>query len=144
MAGLDPRREQSIAEIAAGVAATRRFIAERPGDVSSAVLWNEVPRSAGPDPDPPGDRVGPETVITAGPRGVVRSAAPRRRVRLAFAATEADARFECRLDGGRYEPCASPTRVPVGAGRHRFAVRAIDASGNADPTPALRSWRVRR
>ena len=27
-------------------------------------------------------------------------------------------------------------------GKHTFRVRAIDAEGLADPTPATRSWRV--
>lgn len=141
---LDPRREQTLAEIAAGVASTRRFIAERPGDLADGALWGEVPRSSGPDPGPPADLLAPETLITDGPRAVVRSAGPSRRVRFTFSATEEGARFECRLDEDAYAPCSSPARERARPGRHTFRVRAIDAAGNADPTPGRRTWRVTR
>ena len=139
---LDPRREQSLTEIAAGVAATRRFIAERPADLTDAALWSGPPRSGGPDP--PLDPVAPETRITGGPDAVVGSRGRRRAIRIRFASTAPGARFECRLGKAAYARCVSPARVRVGIGRHRFRVRAIDAAGNADPTPAQHSWRVRR
>ena len=61
----------------------------------------------------------------------------------AFSASEAGARFECRLDAGAFAPCTSPaTFSGLAAGPHTFAVRAIDAAGNADPTPATRSFTV--
>jgi hypothetical protein len=141
---LDPRREQTLAEIAAGVEATRRFIAERPGDLADGALWGEVPRSSGPDPIPIPDLLAPDTLIDDAPRAVVRSSRPRRRVRFEFSATEDGARFECRLDDADFAACESPQRLRVGPGRHRFRVRAIDAAGNADATPAQRAWRVAR
>ena len=75
---------------------------------------------------------------------MLRSAGPRRRVRIVFASTESGAGFECRLGEAAYAPCSSPARARVGAGRHRFRVRAVDAAGNADPTPALHVWRLTR
>ncbi|MBI4898207.1 MAG: hypothetical protein HY827_07550, partial [Actinobacteria bacterium] len=51
--------------------------------------------------------------------------------------------FECRLDGGSWAVCASPqsyTDLPDGP--HTFEVRAIDALGNTDSTPATRSWTI--
>ena len=39
--------------------------------------------------------------------------------------------------------CTSPaTFSGLAAGPHTFAVRAVDAAGNADPTPAIRSFTV--
>ena len=51
--------------------------------------------------------------------------------------------FECKLDAGAYLPCSSPkTLIGLGIGSHAFSVRAIDAAGNTDPTPATASWRI--
>jgi hypothetical protein len=59
-------------------------------------------------------------------------------------------RFQCRLDRSRrhkatkpFRPCSSPKLYKrLKAGRYTFEVRAIDASGAADPTPAKRSFRI--
>lgn len=53
--------------------------------------------------------------------------------------------YECRLDGAAWAPCdsSSSQQYPnVAAGSHTFDVRAVDAAGNADPSPASRSWTV--
>jgi hypothetical protein len=40
--------------------------------------------------------------------------------------------------------CDSPFRPPnkLKLGKHSFSVRAIDAAGNADPTPAITKFKV--
>lgn len=49
----------------------------------------------------------------------------------AFSANEDDVDFECRLDDGEWEPCASPkTYAGVADGPRTFAVRGTDAAGN--------------
>jgi large repetitive protein len=48
------------------------------------------------------------------------------------------------IDDGPFEPCASPKQVKAKKGKHSFAVRATDAAGNTDPTPATRSWTVKK
>lgn len=58
-----------------------------------------------------------------------------------FTSTERGSRFACSLDHRAFKKCASPRRYKgLAAGRHNFEVRAIDAAGNLDPTPAKRSW----
>lgn len=53
------------------------------------------------------------------------------------------ASFECRLDGSGFEPCTSPkTYGDLPDGQHSFEVRAVDETGQIDPTPATHSWRV--
>ncbi|MEX2211078.1 MAG: ABC transporter substrate-binding protein, partial [Gaiellaceae bacterium] len=49
------------------------------------------------------------------------------------------AQFECRLDSGPWQQCASPKTVYVADGAHTFAVRAKQGFVT-DPTPAERSW----
>jgi large repetitive protein len=52
--------------------------------------------------------------------------------------------FECGIDGTLYTNCNSPiTFNGLKAGTtHTFKVRAIDTTGNVDPTPAIFSWIV--
>jgi hypothetical protein len=57
-------------------------------------------------------------------------------VTIRFSSTEPGSSFECRLDAGRFVPCSSPFRRRLSFGRHRFEVRAVDAAGNVDPSPA--------
>lgn len=47
------------------------------------------------------------------------------------------ASFECSLDGGAWTPCGPvATFTGLSQGKHTLAVRAVDGSGTADPTPA--------
>jgi hypothetical protein len=59
----------------------------------------------------------------------------------ATAGTNPVGSFECRLDNSVFSSCSSPaTLTNLAAGKHNFQVRAIDTSGNRDPTPASFSW----
>jgi subtilisin-like proprotein convertase family protein/subtilisin family serine protease len=56
---------------------------------------------------------------------------------------DAGAVFECRLDAGEYEPCASTkTYGGLALGQHTFYVRAVDGSGNEDASPEVFAWTV--
>jgi hypothetical protein len=51
--------------------------------------------------------------------------------------------FECKLDRKPFSPCSSPkTYKHLHPGHHKFQVRAVNAEGVADATPALRSFRI--
>ena len=76
----------------------------------------------------------PDTVIVSGPSPVTRDRTPT----FSFSASRPGTTFECSLDDGPFLPCSSPFTAPASlrAGPHVFRVRARDASGNVDPTPA--------
>ena len=60
-----------------------------------------------------------------------------------FVSSKANSTFECSLDGSAFVPCTKLLTVgPLALGTHTFQVRAKDAAGNLDPTPASYTWRV--
>jgi hypothetical protein len=62
-----------------------------------------------------------------------------------FRSSEAGSSFQCRVDRKPFRPCRSPlTARKLAFGRHVFAVRARDASGNLDSSPASCAFRVLR
>jgi len=84
------------------------------------------------------DTTPPETTVTSGPASLTRSTS----ASFGFL-SEAGAGFQCSLDGAAFVGCASPkSYTNLVDGPHAFRVRAVDAAGNADPTPAARSWTV--
>jgi len=47
------------------------------------------------------------------------------------------------LDNGAWTPCSSPQPYAnLGAASHTFSVRATDAAGNTDATPATYTWQI--
>ena len=91
---------------------------------------------------PPADTTPPDTVLTSEPLTKTRDKTPT----FTFESNDPGARFECTVDGGALSACTSPLTVaPLKRGRaHTFAVRAIDAAGNADPTPVQAAFKVQR
>ena len=60
-----------------------------------------------------------------------------------FSASESGSSFQCKLDAGSFGACSAPKAYSgLSVGGHSFEVRATDAAGNVDPTPAIRSWTV--
>ena len=86
-------------------------------------------------------RVGlePTTTITAGPSAGTNDPTPT----FSFS-SQPGTSFACKLDSGPYTPCSSPITAPrLPDGPHTFSVRATDAAGNTDPTPATRAFTVK-
>lgn len=87
------------------------------------------------------DKVSPKTTLTKGmPNRTDQHAG-----KFKFKSSEPSSAFECKLDKKKWKPCTSPkTLKHLDDGKHKFRVRAIDAAGNTDPTPAKDKFRVVR
>lgn len=86
------------------------------------------------------DTAPPDTIIDSGPSGIVNSGSAVFR----FRATEPGSTFQCQLDSDPVAACDTRTVTYNGLpdGAHAFTVWATDSSGNADPSPAVRSWTI--
>jgi hypothetical protein len=126
------RRPITATEKAASTsAAKRRFKVEPPADAT--------PPPSGDTTAPPSDTTPPETLITSGPSGTIDATD----ANFGFSSSESGSGFECRLDGKPWAGCSSPaTYSALADGDHSFEVRATDAAGNTDPSPASQSFTV--
>ncbi len=83
---------------------------------------------------------GPNTAIGSGPSGTIRATS----ATFEFASTQAVAYYECSLDKAAWQRCASPATVEglTTNKQHTFEVRAVNAEGLYDSTPASRTFSV--
>jgi hypothetical protein len=85
------------------------------------------------------DATPPDTTITSKPPAQTHASS----ADFTFTSNESGATFECSLDGASFTACpASATFVGLSGGSHTLDVRAKDAAGNVDPTPAEWTWTV--
>ena len=95
-----------------------------------------------PPPDDPDntDHVAPNTSFgPGGPSGTSTTGA----ATFSFSASEPGSTFQCRLDAGVWNSCTSPKSFTgLQEGSHTFYVRARDAAGNLDASPAQRTWTI--
>ena len=90
------------------------------------------------------DTQAPDTTIDSRPSDPTTDASPR----FAFS-SESGASFECQLEGPGQSPGFSACESPRGYagladGRYTFSVRARDAAGNTDATPASHAFTIQR
>jgi parallel beta-helix repeat protein len=87
----------------------------------------------------PPDTTAPDTTIGSGPSGTISTDT----ASFGFSSSESGSSFACKLDAAAYAACTSPkTYSALAEGSHTFTVRATDAAGNTDATPASRSFVV--
>ena len=85
------------------------------------------------------DTDSPQTTISKRPPNKTKQTT----VKFKFRSDEAGSTFECKLDQKPWKRCSSPTKVNrLAEGKHKFEVRAKDAAGNVDPTPAKDTFEV--
>ncbi len=118
------------------------FTATGPSPRPNSVAPTEQPCSTGGGGGPPGgagDQTAPQTKISKGPKKRIEKST----VKVKFRATEPGSTFQCKLDRKHYKRCSSPHKLKrLDRGKHTFRVRAIDAAGNVDPTPAKLKFKV--
>jgi hypothetical protein len=108
-------------------------------DTGESVLVTAAPQTQ-PDPEATPDSKAPETTITKKSDAKT----TKRKVKFKFEADES-ATFECKLDRADFEPCTSPEKTKkLDFGKHKFQVRATDAAGNVDQTPAKDKFKVKK
>jgi ABC-type sugar transport system substrate-binding protein len=105
---------------------------------SYAAQYGSGGGSAPPDTTPPvttpPDTTPPDTTIT-------KASIDESTAHFTFAASETGAHFQCRMDDATFTSCTSPaTYKGLDQGRHTFAVRAVDAAGNPDASPATKTF----
>jgi hypothetical protein len=93
-----------------------------------------------PEPPDPGDQDAPDTTITERPKDKTKD----KEATFGFNSSEAGSTFECSVDVAQFVPCSSPFAQTVGKGNHTFQVRAIDAAGNVDNSPASDVWEFKK
>jgi Bacterial Ig domain/Right handed beta helix region len=115
----------------------------RTGD-GRGVDWAPADQQYGPGaadttPPPPDDTTPPSTTISSGPSGSTTATS----ASFAFTSSESGSTFECKLDSGSFASCTSPkTYTGLATGQHTFSVRATDAAGNVDDSPATATWTI--
>ena len=103
------------------------------GTTGSGYYWHNAVGLGG------ADNIPPETTIDSGPSGTVDDNS----ATFVFSSTEPDSAFECAIDGASFNSCTSPQNYTgLSEGSHTFQVRATDAAGNTDATPASGTWTV--
>jgi len=83
----------------------------------------------------------PDTVITAGPSGVIASPD----AVFKFEATKPNCEYSYKINGFDWSNWSAETEIEVtevGTGNHYFQVKSRDADGNIDQTPAIRTWTI--
>ncbi|HET7574872.1 MAG TPA: right-handed parallel beta-helix repeat-containing protein [Solirubrobacterales bacterium] len=131
----------------AWLAVSQTGVAGGTSELAFATVPAPVSAAQSTAPPPPAgaaglaDRTPPNTRI--GKRPAARTHA--RRATFRFSASEPGSRFQCSLDRKPFRACRSPrTFKRLRPGKHSFRVRAVDAAGNRDPTPAAFRFRVVR
>ena len=85
----------------------------------------------------------PSTFFSKRPPKVVRTRQARARVLFRFGSDEAGVSFFCRIDGAPFRPCPPRLVRRYALGRHTIRVKARDAAGNVDATPAVYRFAVK-
>ncbi|MBA2542524.1 MAG: hypothetical protein H0V17_22975 [Deltaproteobacteria bacterium] len=88
--------------------------------------------------DVPDDPTAPDTMIVQAPGEF----SPTGSAMFVFESTASAATFQCSIDEETPVPCTSPYIRTLADGPHGIVVRAFNAAGNSDDTPAEHRWTI--
>ncbi len=109
-----------------------------PSSPSGSSPGGSSPAPESPTPTSPASSP-PNTVIDSGPTGLIGVSS----VTFTFHGSDTNDTFQCSLDGAPWASCTSPQQYSsLAEGAHTFQVRAVNAAGEVDPTPASASFTV--
>ena len=103
-----------------------------------AQCWGDNSRFQGISQPGPYGLFVPQTTITLAPPALTNN----NDASFEFISDFFSATFECRLDGGGWAACYSPSYTDLSDGSHTFEVRAVFPPGNPDTTPASHTWTI--
>jgi DNA-binding beta-propeller fold protein YncE len=126
--GLNGVRSVAVAPDGAWLYAAAEF------DEAVSIFGRDTGAVPSADTDPP------ETTITKKPKKKTK----KRKARFKFASDEPGSTFQCKLDKKDFKPCDPAEKFKVKRRKHKLRVRAVDAAGNVDPTPAKHKWKVKK
>lgn len=85
------------------------------------------------------DTTAPNTTITGNPAAVTNPTS----ATFTFTSDETVSTFQASVDGSSFITATAPlTLTGLSGGTHTVLIRAMDAAGNVDPTPASHTWQV--
>jgi DNA-binding beta-propeller fold protein YncE len=94
-----------------------------------------------PHPATTPDTTPPQTTIDKGPKKKSR----KKKAKFSFSSSEPGSTFECKFDKKAFASCTPPTKLKkLKPKKHKFQVRATDAAGNVDQSPAVKKFKVLR
>ena len=147
-----------------GFAAIESLVGSLPG---SQVLQSTAPNcnlppppppppTTSPDPPPstvfsapspkskPKDRIRPKTFIAKKPAKVSFTWWKRKLITFRFRSSEKRSAFLCKIDRGKFHQCYRKLIRWFPVGKHVLKVKARDAAGNVDRTPAVYRFQIKR
>jgi Subtilase family len=114
----------------------------------------EEPQPEGPSPSPGpgpggsqnppggGEQPAPATFFRHRPPAVLRTAGRTAIAVFRFGSDQSGVSFLCKFDRGKFRPCQAHTVRHFSLGTHVLRVKALNAAGKVDPTPAVFRFRV--
>jgi hypothetical protein len=85
-----------------------------------------------------------ETTITKAPRKKVTTHGQKAKVKVKFTSPDPAGTFLCSVDGKAFKVCTSPFKKRYALGKHKVLVKAVNALGVADATPAVVKFKVQQ
>ncbi len=118
----------------------------QPSDPGIKEVEEQITNANPPSPTdpPPPDTTAPGTFLRQRPPKVLRTTGRRAKVTFKFDSDEPGVTFLCKFDRRAFRACSRRAVRSLPLGPHILRVKARDAAGNTDPTPAVYRFLVKQ